>query len=285
VTLAAPVLDTSAVAADADLTRRGHRSLQAALDLAWGEPRARALALGWGLEEVGRWPRWREPQHTRAPQAPPLQEVMETSAQLLPQDTDPAPDGEPGGRRLTAHVAPDRRISIDAKAIRHGRTSSAPPCNGFQEPCAVALARQVTREVVVRPANEPEHAGVEVLAEEVEKAPGLLQRAVALGYRVSPRMAPWAEQGVSMIARPWPPSGPFFPKHDFTVDVARMPGTCPGGQCVPLVPGRHAPVPAAAGDPCAWRAQCPQATLGQGRSLSSREDAQCQQKLRAQMKT
>ena len=214
VALAAQVLDTSAVAADADLTLRGHRSLQAALALAWGEPRARAQALGWGLEEVGRWPRWREPQHPRAPQAPPLQEVMETSAQLLPQDTDPAPDGEPGGRRLTAHVAPDRRISIDAKAIRHGRTSSAPPCNGFQEPCAVALASQVTREVVVRPAKEPEHAGVEVLAEEVEKALGLLQRAVALGYRVSPRMAPWAEQGVSMIARPWPPSGPFFPKHD-----------------------------------------------------------------------
>jgi len=63
-----------------------------------------------------------------------------------------------------------------------------------------------------------------------------------------------------------------------------MQGTCPGGQCVPLVPGRHAPVPAA-GDPCAWRAQCPQATLGQGRSLSSREDAPFQQKLRAQMKT
>jgi hypothetical protein len=61
--------------------------------------------------------------------------------------------------------------------------------------------------------------------------------------------------------------------------------TCPGGQCVPMVPGRPAQCPAAACDACAVRAQCPKATHGHGRSLRIREDEQFQQKWRAQMKT
>jgi hypothetical protein len=42
---------------------------------------------------------------------------------------------------------------------------------------------------VIRPANEPEHEGVELLAEELEKAPGLLQLDIDLGYMASPRIA------------------------------------------------------------------------------------------------
>jgi hypothetical protein len=37
------------------------------------------------------------------------------------------------------------------------------------------LDSHVTREVVVRPANEPEHEAVELLVETLEKPPGLLQ--------------------------------------------------------------------------------------------------------------
>ena len=60
--LAAQALGTSAatVVEDAGLTLVGHRRLKAALDLAWGEPSARAHALGLVLEEVARWPTWLE---------------------------------------------------------------------------------------------------------------------------------------------------------------------------------------------------------------------------------
>jgi hypothetical protein len=210
---------------------------------------------------------------------------MDTIAQIVTQDTEPDPDGSPGGRRITKHVAPDRRISIEDQAMRHGRKSSAKTFNGFKEHFAVDLDSKVIREVVVRPANEPEHEAVELLAAELEKAPGLLQLDIDLGYMASPRIAQWAEQGVYIIARPWPQSGPLFTKHDFTLDFARMQVTCPGGQCVPMVPGQQAQFPAAACDTCALRAQCTRATHGHGRSLSIREDEQFQQKLRAKMKT
>jgi DDE family transposase/transposase-like protein DUF772 len=285
--LAAQALGTSAeaVVEAAGLTLVGHSSLKAALDLDWGEPRARERALGLVLEEVARWQRWLAQQQTLAAEQPPLKEVLDTIAQIVTQDTEPDPDGSPGCRRITKHVAPDRRISIEDQAMRHGRKSSAKTFNGFKEHFAVDLDSKVIREVVVRPANEPEHEAVELLAAELEKAPGLLQLAIDLGYLASPRIAQWAEQGVYIIARPWPQSGPLFTKHDFTLDFARMQVTCPGGQCVPMVPGQQAQFPAAACDTCALRAQCTRATHGHGRSLSIREDEQFQQKLHAKIKT
>lgn len=101
----------------------------------------------------------------------------------------------------------------------------------------------------------------------------------------SPRIAQWAEQGVYIIARPWPQSGALFTKNDFTLHFAQGTVTCPNGQTVPMVLGRTAQFPAAACDVCPLRTQCTKARIGQGRSLTIREDEQFQQKLRAKIKT
>jgi Transposase DDE domain len=285
--LAAQDLGTSAeaVVEDAGLVLVGHSRLKAVLDLDGGEPRARACALGLVLEEVARWQRWLAQQQTLAAEPPPLQEVMESITQMIAQDTEPDPGGGPGGRRLKPHVTPDRRLSIEDKDRRHGRKSSAKTFNGCKEHFAVDLESTVIREVVIRPAHEPEHEAVERLAAALAKAPGLLQLDIALGDMASPRLAQWAEQGVDIIARPWPQGGPLCTQHDFTLDFAGMQGTCPGGQSVPMVLGKPAQVPAAACAVCALRTQCTKATRGQGRSLSIRADEPFQQKLRAKMQT
>jgi hypothetical protein len=88
---------------------------------------------------VARWQHWLEQQHTLAAQAPPLKEVMATITQIITQDTEPDPEGGPGGRRLKQHVASDRRISLEDKDMRHGRKSSATTFNGFKEHFAVDL--------------------------------------------------------------------------------------------------------------------------------------------------
>jgi hypothetical protein len=190
--LAAQELGPSAetILADACLVLVGQSSLKAALDLDWGEPTAREHALRLVLAEVARGQSWLEQQQHLSVHAPPLKEVMDTIAQIVTQDTEPDPPAGPGDRRLKQHVAPDRRVSIEDQHMRHGRKSSAKTFNGFKEHFAVDLDSKVTREVVVRPANEPEHEVVEVLAEELEKAPGLLQLDIDLGYMASPRIAP-----------------------------------------------------------------------------------------------
>ena len=100
-----------------------------------------------------------------------------------------------------------------------------------------------------------------------------------------PRMAPWAAQGVPIIARPWPHGGPLLTKYDCTLDVQHGPVTCPNGPTVPMVPGKDAQCPARACEACPVRAQCTTARLGPGRSLTMREDEPFQQKLRAKSKT
>lgn len=284
--LAAEELATSAevIVAAAGLGLVGHSSLKAALDLDWGEPTARERALRLVLEEVERWKCWIEQQRLVA-QEPPIQAMMETMAQIVEQDTEPDPEGGPGGRRIKTHVARDRRISIEDQDMRHGRKSSSKTFNGFKEHFLLDLDSKVTREVVVCPANEPEYAAVELLAEELEKAPGLLQLDIDLGYMASPRIAQWAEQGVYIIARPWPHGGALFSKDDFTLDFAHGTVTCPHGQTVAMVPGQDAQFAASVCDGCPVRVQCTTARLGHGRSLHIREDEQFQHKLRAKMKT
>jgi hypothetical protein len=285
--LAATALATSAEErmADAGLELVGQSSLKAALDRDGGAPTARASARRLVLEEVERWTNWLAQPQRLAAQAPPMQARLETIAQIVAQDTEPDPEGGPGARRLKQHVAPDRRRSIEDAARRHGRQSSAQTFHGFKAPMALDLDSNVTREVVVCPANHPEHEAVDLLAEELEKGAGLFQFDIDLGSMASPRMAQWAAQGVHIIARPWPQSGPLFPKDDCTLDFPHGTVTCPNGQTVPMIPGKDSQLPASACDGCPGRAQCPTARLGHGRSLTIREDEQFQQKLRAKIKT
>ena len=285
--LAARELGTAAAAVreEASLLLGGPSSLKAALDLDWGQPKAREQALRVVLEEVERWKTWLEQHQRLSADAPPMKEIMDTIAQMVPQDTEPDPEGGPGHTRIKQHVAPDRRISIEDADMRHGRKSSAKTFNGFKEHFVLDLDSHVTREVVVRPANEPEHAVVALVADVLEPKPGLLQLDIDLGYMASPRMAQWAEQGVYIIARPWPPGGPLFTKDAFTLDFMHGTVSCPGGQTVPMVPGKDAQFPASACDACPQRAQCTKAQLGQGRTLHIREDEPFQSQLRAKIKT
>jgi Transposase DDE domain/Transposase domain (DUF772) len=278
-------VSAEAIREEAGLVLVGHSSLKAALDLDWGQPPAREQALRLVRGEVDRWQTWLEQPQRLMEEGSPLQDVMDTIAQSVTQDTAPDPASGSGGTRSKKHVAPDRRLSIEEAEMRHGRKSSAKTCNGFQEHFVLDLASHVTREVVVRPANEPEHEAVELLGETLEKPPGLLQLAIDLGYMASPRMTQWAEPGVSSIARPWPQGGTRFTKDNFTCDFVHGHVTCPGGQTVPMVPGKDAQFPASACDGCPQRAQCPTARIGQGRSLAIREDEPFQHQLRAKIKT
>jgi hypothetical protein len=287
VDLAAQELGTAAeaIVAAAGLVLMGHSSLKAARDRDWGERSARASARRTVLEEVERWKRWLEPQPSLVAPEPPRPEMLDTMGQMVEQDTAPDPAGGPGARRSKQQVAPDRRISMEDKDMRHGRKSSAKTFTGFKAHLALDVDSTVTREVVVCPANAPEHEAVELRAETWEQGPGLLQLDIDLGEMASPRMAPWATQGGPIIARPWPPGGDLCTKNDFPLDCVPGTVTCPQGETVPMIPGRDAQFPASACEACPVRVQCTKARLGQGRSLHSREDEPFQHKLRAKSRT
>jgi hypothetical protein len=53
-------------------------------------------------------------------------------------------------------IAPILDKTWEDADMRHGRKSSATPCNGFKEHGALTRASHVTQDSGVRPANEPE---------------------------------------------------------------------------------------------------------------------------------
>jgi len=126
---------------------------------------------------------------------------------------------------------------------------------------------------------------VEWGADALERGQGVLQLARDLGSMASPRITPWAEQGVDILARPWPQRGALCTTSACTRDCLHGTVTCPQGQIVPMRPGRNAQCPARAWAPCPVRAQCPTARRGPGRSLPLREDERCQQTRRATLQT
>ena len=274
-----------AVVEAAGLTLVGPSSLKAALDLDWGNPVRVPARWAWSWRREHGGQHWLEQQPTLAAQEPPLKEGMETITQMITQDTEPDPEGGPGGRRIKKHVAPARRISLEDTDMRHGRKSSAKTFNGFKEHFAVDLDSKVIREVVVRPANEPEHEAVELPANTLEKAQACCNSISTWGVHGQPPDYSMGGAGVYIIARPWPQVGLLFTKNDFTLDFAGMQVTCPGGQTVPMVPGKHGQFPAAASVthvPCAPSVPKPRA--GKAEAPSIREDEPFQQKLRAKMK-
>src|SRR5438874_6824372 len=72
--LAARALDASAevILEEAGLVLVGHSSLKAAMDLDWGQPKAREQALCLVLAEIERWQKWLEQHQRLVEEVPPL---------------------------------------------------------------------------------------------------------------------------------------------------------------------------------------------------------------------
>jgi hypothetical protein len=84
---------TEAIREEAGWVLVGQRGLEAALDLDWGQPKAREQALRLVLAEVARWQRWLEQYQRLSAALPPLKAVMDTITQIITQDTEPDPGG------------------------------------------------------------------------------------------------------------------------------------------------------------------------------------------------
>jgi hypothetical protein len=145
------------------------------------------------------------------------------------------------------------RVALDSTPLLgagHTDVEPAGPCTAQGRGCGgsgtglVNLDSTVTREVVVRLASEPEHQGVDLLAAELEKRPGLLQLNSDLGYIASPRMGQWEAPGVHIMECPWPQGGECFTKNDFCLDFVPAMVARPDGVTRPIAPERTVQFPA-----------------------------------------
>ncbi|MEG3858910.1 hypothetical protein [Microcoleus sp. herbarium12] len=97
-------------------------SLKAALDLDWDDPQQKTEALTRILETLNNVESWvTEQTDLNATAVTQAKQSIEDARIIEAQDTDLR---ENGSAKLRKGVAPNRRISIENKDMRHGRKSS-----------------------------------------------------------------------------------------------------------------------------------------------------------------
>jgi hypothetical protein len=260
----------------------GGRSLKAALDVDWDDPKQKKAALETLLSQVRELGAFLERELADELAVPPLREQWATVEQIIGQDIEPDPDA--GGSRIRQGVAKERRISVRDGQMRHGRKSKSSRVDGYKRHLAVDLASTLILAAAVTPANRPEGEASGDLLHDVELQGFTVEdlhidRAYLLAEAVEARRS----VGLRVHAKAFPlRNHGRFTKADFRLDFDAGTITCPAGATVPLVRGSVARFPARACGPCAKRDRC---TKAAARNLAIHQEEPFLVELRAKQKT
>lgn len=243
----------AAVRATARLQVVGEKSTKAALDIDWTDEEQRQIALGKLLEDANRLRCWVQ-KTLRNHGDIPLREALELLSQVLEQDLEPDPDGQP---RIRRGVAKDRRISARDGEMRHGRKSKSRAINGYKRHVAIDLTSGLILATSVRPANEREHVAMDdELRAEVEEVGDVQELHIDRGYLAGNWVTELDSAGKRVISKAWEQSRDGrFSKAKFNIELENQLVTCPAGKSAPIRKNKAQFSRTDCG-PCTQREQC-----------------------------
>lgn len=268
------------VCAEADTPLFSGSSVKAALDRTWGTAEDRDEAVTAVVEQLTRLEQWLKARLPREVARPPLQEHLATVQKIIVQDLEPDPTPG-GGVRVRQGVAPDRRVSIEDKEMRHGRKSKSKLFNGYKRHLALDLDTRLVLAGAIAPANRPE----EEAAADLEKDLQYLKKSIGglyidRGYINAPLVEKVVGSGGEIVARPWTPrNGQHFPKSLFQINIRDRTITCPEGQVERFQFGSTVEFDPESCGTCPRRSQCTDASPGRGRTVSIAENEALQKRL------
>jgi hypothetical protein len=257
-------------------------SVKAALDKTWSHQDDRHDAASLLYDELTTLERWLNKHLAADVNEPPLNEHLATVHQLIEQDLEPDPDPGTGGVRISQGVAPDRRVSVQDKEMRHGRKSKSKRFNGYKRHLARDLDTGLILACALAPANRPEEDSAAELKADLDrfKRPigGLY---IDRGYINAPIVADTEKAGGEIVCRPWATrNGEHFPKSRFNINIRNRTITCPEGQTQPFHFGTTVEFEPELCDRCPARADCTDASPGHGRTVSIADNEALQKRLR-----
>lgn len=271
------------VCKEAGIPLLAESSVKKALDYTWSDPEDKAEAITLLVTQLTSLERWIQQRLPEELARPPLQEHVETLHQLMEQDLEPDPNGGgKGGVHIRQGVAPDRRVSVEDKEMRHGRKSKSKRFNGYKRHIARDLDTGLILACAITAANRPE----EEAAESLEKDLQYLKRSIGelyidRGYINAPMVDHVLDGGGEIICRPWAAkNGKLFPKSRFEINVRDRAITCPAGHTERLQFGTTVEFDPELCDRCPMRNQCTDASLGHGRTVAIAENEPLQKRLR-----
>jgi len=289
-------LEELAVAAGAPVL--GGTSLKAALDRDWDAPAARDQALAEVLAALEAVDRWLATQPLSvAPLAVQahVQASLAAAHQVRAQDVEvvPPPVATPVEAveaveavvRLRQGVAPDRRISIEDAAMRHGRKSKTQRVDGYKRHVARDLDRALVRAVAITPANVPEAQATDALAADLARQQVPLGELHIDRAYLSSTLVRERPDDLTIFCKAWPVRAPGdrFAKTAFHLDYAQQTIRCPHDVVLPFTPGGTVHFPAAQCASCPLRERC--TTSATGRSVTIHPDEPLLEELRQRQQT
>jgi transposase len=260
-------------------------SLKAALDLDWDDPRARDQALHLVLADLTAVEEWMETHPEMLPAEPhvvaQVDESLAVAHQVVAQDVTTSAAGTP---TLRQGVAPDRRISVEDGAMRHGRKSRSQLVDGYKRHILRDLERGLIPVVGITAANAPEASVTDAIeedlaAQQLTVGEWHIDRAYLASRVVKERSAE-----VAVYCKAWPVrSGPYLPKTAFHLDWERQEIRCPGDGTLPFEVGGMVQFPAARCAACPLRERCTRSA--HGRSVTIHPDERLLEELRDRQET
>ena len=259
-------------------------SVKAGLDMRWDRPGAANEGLQHLTAQLDSLEAWVERRLRDAAPSPRMSAHLGTLSQIRSQDLEPDPSD--GGVRIRRGVAPDRRVSIEDREMRHGRKSKSHRFNGYKRHIAVDLDDGLILACALAPANQAEHEAAAALNEDIERQGAQIESLyIDRGYITSPVVNQVLDRKGTIVCRPWSAShnGELFSKSDFKLDMRSKTITCPAGQTKPIELGKSVDFDAAVCDECCLRSQCTIAKPGRGRSVHIAKDERLQHHLRKKL--
>lgn len=271
-------------------------SLKARLDVAWERPEARADAFDRLVCEIYALKAYLE-ERTNLSNGllAPRWKVVED---ILGQDVEPDPDVGPDKHRIRKGTAAERRPSVEDGDARHGRKTKQQKFVGYKRHLAMDLNSGMILSAAIAPANKPEGAITEKVAEDLARyiAPDAIDSLAAVAgaldsvhvdraYLSSELVRNVREAGGVIFCKPFPQRGRpgMYTKANFTLALATHTLTCPAGQRVQAFAGETSRFRAATCKACPLRGQC--TTSASGRSVSIHADEAFFEELRARQRT
>ncbi len=273
------------VCRDARAPLLAESSVKKALDLDWSDPAQKASAARILAMQLGSLQDWIAKNLKQELKKPPLKDDLDTLAQLIHQDLEPDPDG--GGKKIREGVAPDRRVSIEDREMRHGRKSKSKRFNGYKRHIATDLDSDLILAGAITPANRPEEEAAPELQRDIEQmGRGIAELNIDRGYIASPLVDEILGAGGQVVCKPWVArNGKSFAKGDFKLNLRNLTITCPAGEIERIEFGSVIEFDPEACERCRLRAKCTAANAGSGRTVAIAENERLQHKLRKLQKT
>jgi hypothetical protein len=266
-------------------------SVKKALDYTWSDPADKAEAVSVLVSQLISLEAWIRDRLPHELARPPLQEHVETLHQVMTQDLEPDPTrgGDRSDKttavRIREGVAPDRRVSIEDKDMRHGRKSKSKRFNGFKRHLARDLRSGLILACAMTPANRPDEEAADPIEQDLKHLFGdklpVTSLYVDRAYINASLVVHVLEHGGEIICRPWQArNGALFSKVDFKINVRDRTITCPANKTQPFDFGTTVEFDPEDCDRCRLRDQCTDASLGHGRTVSIADNEQLQKRLR-----